>query len=150
MLLSRFFQRSADRPGMFGLAFLLVASSIITLTKVGLTADALAGLLPEWAFIVFALGYGLAGLLIVAGMALERLNIEAAGDALAAGGVLARLVAVIAVLPFSVPVVANATLLAVFGGIFVLRFAQCLEGEHIIRVKTTVEFTRGEKLDGHK
>jgi hypothetical protein len=127
-----------DRPGMFALAFLLVASSIIQLTGIGLTADALEGLLPEWAFVLFAVTYGISGLLIITGMATDRLNVEASGDILAASGVVVRLIAMVYVLPFSVAVVANAFLFVVFGATFLLRYVQCVKGEHIIRVDTRV------------
>jgi hypothetical protein len=138
--LSRALRRTSDRPAMFALSFLLVGSSIITLSKLGLTADALSGLLPEWAFVVFAAAYGLAGLFIIAGLALDRLNLEAAGCALAAGGVAARIIATIAVLSLSVPVIANTAILAVLGMAFVVRFRQCLEGEHIIRMSPHIAF----------
>jgi hypothetical protein len=148
--LSPFIERMfLDRPGMFALAFLLVASSIIQLAGIGLTADALAGLLPEWAFAVFAIGYGVSGLLILFGMGSDRLNFEAAGDVLAASGVTVRLIATVAVLPFSVPVAANACILTIFGTAFLVRFVQCVKGEHIVRVNTRLFMqTREEESDG--
>jgi hypothetical protein len=125
------------------LAFLFVASSAITLTHTGLNADALAGLLPAWAFQLFAAAYGAAGLLMIVGIGTDRLNVEAAGCALVTGGIGSRIVAVIAVLPFSIAVAFNTLLLAVFAIAYIERFRQCVQGLRPVMVGTEI------KLEDH-
>jgi hypothetical protein len=143
----RFFENLRERPAASALGFLFVASAAITLTHTGLNADALAGLLPEWAFVIFAIAYGVAGLLTLVGIGSKRLNIEAAGSIMIVTGVGARIVAVMAVLPFSFPVLFNVSLLTVFALAYLERFRQCVKGEQIIHVDRVIELRRPDDTE---
>jgi hypothetical protein len=147
MTIRAFFENLRSRPSASALGFLFVASSAITLTHTGLNADALAGLLPEWAFTLFAAAYGIAGLLTLDGVGRKRLNVEAAGAVLIVTGVGARIVAVVTVLPFSPAVLFNALLLTVFALAYLERFRQCIRGEQIIHVDKIIEMRSANDAD---
>ena len=124
------------------LGVLLIISPVVTATGQNLTADALQPLVWTGLYWVILFAYFLAGLLITVGIGRNRLDVEAAGCALAASGLIIRLIALLATIGLTIPVVATGVFYVVFAGACIERVIQCLRGEHIVRVTTVV------KIDG--
>lgn len=126
---------------------LLLLSGIIQIAGLSLTADALAGLVPHWMLVGLSVTYSLGGLCLLLGMVLNRPDIEAAGCVLAGNGIAIRLIAVVAVLGFSIGVLATATFYIVFGWACLARFVQILHHERIVRVSQQYFMQGGPKQD---
>lgn len=137
----------ADRPFATALGGLLLASMIVTLADIGLTADALATLVPDWLLTLLSITYGVGGLLIIDGIMFGHGNSEAAGCALVSSGLLVRFIALISVLGLHPATVATGVFYLVFGWACVERIRQIVKGERIIHVEKEYKITWEEEPD---
>lgn len=129
----------ADRPFATALAMLLLSSGIITIAGLGLTHDALDELVPEAFVNGLAVTYAIAGLLLMAGMAFGRADIEASGCVLGFSGVLIRLIALIVAFGFTAAVLSSVILYISILWAFAERFRQILNHQNIVRVTGRIE-----------
>lgn len=123
-----------DRPFATALSLLLVSASITALLHLNLAADALARLVPEWLLIALSICYGIAGVVLLIGLATRRGDCEAAGCALAASGIVIRATAIVTVLGISVSTAATVVFYAAFLWAVLERLRQILRHEQIVRV----------------
>jgi hypothetical protein len=129
----------ADRPFATALGVLLWSSGLITIFGLGLTHDALEAVVSPVFTNVLAGAYALAGLLLLAGMAFSRPDIEAAGCVLGFTGVLVRLIAVIVGLGFTPAVLSTVLLYIAVSWAFAERFRQILNHQQVIRVNGIIK-----------
>lgn len=134
------YRAAADRPFATAMAVLAIASAVTSVMDVRLTHDILSGLVAQWILDLVSVSYGVAGLLLLVGIAKNRTDVEGAGCALLFSGLLIRGVALVAVMGFSLAVLTNVMFYVIFAGACVERFLQCVKGEHIVLVRTIVEF----------
>jgi hypothetical protein len=137
----------ADRPFATALGGLLLASMIVTLANIGLTADALESLVPRWLLTLLSVTYGIGGLLILDGVMFRRGNSEAAGCSLVASGLVVRFIALITVLGVTAATVATGVFYLVFCWACLERVRQIVHGERIIHVEKEFHVTWKEEAD---
>jgi len=137
----------ADRPFATALGGLLLASMIVTLADIGLTADALSTLVPDWLLTLLSVTYGIGGILIIDGVMFRRGNSEAAGCALVASGLLVRFIALITVLGFHPATVATGVFYLMFGWACIERIRQILRGESIMHIEKEYKVTWEDEPD---
>jgi len=138
----------ADRPFATALGGLLLASMIVTLADIGLTADALESLVPGWLLTLLSVTYGIGGLLILDGVMFQRGNTEAAGCTLVASGLVVRFIALMTVLGVTPATLATGVFYLVFCWACLERVRQIMRGDRIIHVEREYKLTwRGEPDD---
>lgn len=133
-----------DRPFASAMAVLFVASAVVALGDLSLTADVLETLVPGWFLDAMSVAYGLSGILLLVGMMFERGDWEAAGCVLALSGLLARAIAIVAVLGVRPETIALILFYVVFGGACIERLRQILNGERIIHTHVQVKLENKE------
>lgn len=132
-------KRFADRPFATALSGVLLSGGIIALTHSGLTADAIEGLVPGWLVTTLSVSYALSGLFLLIGLGFERPDIEAAGCVLALSGISVRVVALLTVVGFIVPVLATLVFYVLLMWAFLERLRQILRHQSIVRVTTKLQ-----------
>lgn len=140
-------RRLADRPFATALATLLLMNAVAGLSRATLATDALQGLVPSLFLDFLVVAYGIAGLLLLAGMAIPRTNIEASGCILAFSGLMIRSVAVIYILGANVKTVTAALFYVIFMWACAERLRQIINDDKIVRIHDGLHLKLGEEPD---
>lgn len=124
-----------SRPFAGAFALLVFVGGLYGLLGIGLSADALAGLVEPWLLKVMSAIYMLSGFLLLVGFMFHRRNLEAGGCIGTIAGLLARMFALVVAYGFTLPVTATLVFYLGAGLSCVERLRQIAQHEDIVIVE---------------